>query len=297
MLYLCISFSILNYLTDCISYFLNNRLSPLYTSGSCLSPNDNNKSGCSSSNGTVISGSVSSAGTRVPLNSTTPLCNEVFSDGSTSITSLAGATTPYTRGTVTCGPSYTAYLYFQNNCPALPGSNQSEFTITVEYTTNYPSCSGSNGVYNDYYSNNSWARWPIVLAIGISVFILVFVLLSICGKRRRAQQIQLQQQQQMGNVQMMPPPPPGGGTSGVAYGMPYNGGGPPAGYPVPPPQAPSSINFIPPPSGSSAYPSQPMNMGGQPSGGVGGGAGNNEYPAPQGVAQPAIWYAGGKPPS
>jgi hypothetical protein len=83
----------------------------------------------------------------------------------------------------------------------------------------------------------------------------------------------------------------------MAYGMPY-GGGPPPGYPIPPPQPPSNSNFIPPPSGaSSAYPSQPtMNVGGGP--GVNHQpTSSSQYPTPEGVAQPAIWYAGGKPPS
>lgn len=95
----------------------------------------------------------------------------------------------------------------------------------------------------------------------------------------------------MGNVQMMPPPPTGGG--GIVMGAPYTGGYP-AGYPPPPPQqgAPP-MNFVPPPSGvSSTYPSQPTNTIPQPN--VGGGS---QYPTPEGVGQPAIWYAGGKPPS
>ncbi|KAH7621351.1 hypothetical protein Ndes2526B_g03690 [Nannochloris sp. 'desiccata'] len=265
-------------------------LSPLYISGSCLNPIDNNNSGCPSSTGTVISGTTNSAGTQVPLNSTTPLCNQIFSEGpASSILSLAGATT-YARGTVTCGPSSTGYLYFQNNCPALPGTNESVFIIKVDYTVTYPSCSSnSNSYYDPYYRNSSWASWPIVLVVFIAVFAVVFILLTVCRKRKRQQQLQTQQQH-MGHVQMMPPPPPGSG--GIVMGAPYTGGSP-AGYP--PPQGPSSMNFVPPPSGiSSAYPSHPTGVMPQPSGG---GGGSSQYPTPEGVTQPGIWYAGGKPPS
>ena len=94
----------------------------------------------------------------------------------------------------------------------------------------------------------------------------------------------------------MPPPPPsynGYGGPSPTMGMPY-GGGPPAGYPQP--QAPSSMNYVPPPSGTSAvYPSQPVNVTPHQAGD--GGAHASAYPAPEGVTQPAIWYAGGKPPS
>lgn len=95
----------------------------------CLNPRSNSQSGCPNG-GTTVTGTLSSTGTRSPVNNTAAVCNEAFSQGSGQPANLQSAgTSIYDSGTVFCSPTSYGYLFFQNNCPATAGA--SAFTIQV----------------------------------------------------------------------------------------------------------------------------------------------------------------------
>lgn len=207
-------------------------ISPLYMENTCLSPPNNNQAGCpgGNTNSVTVSGTLASSGSRVPVNSTTSLCNQAISTSSMTIAS-ASSQYYYTQGTVSCSPTTNGFFFIQNNCP--DGNPNSVINIQIDYTPYYGnSCNGYN-YNNGYYYRWTWPAWATWVIVGSIVLFTILTIIGCIVRRRRYQQAYQVQMMQMGPP---PPPPPMGNMPPLPQygGVPppqYGGSAPPPGYP------------------------------------------------------------------
>lgn len=154
----------------------SSRLSRLFVYGTCLQTRNNEASGCSGSNQTVISGSTSGSGASFPTSNTGATCNQVFSGAapSGSTVSLQSAGSGVFDSSGICAYSSQGFFYIQNNCAASTG--ESLVTLSVDITSYSGSC-------NNYTGLALWAK--VIISVGVVVAFICIASLFWRRRRRR----------------------------------------------------------------------------------------------------------------